>query len=195
MKYRAFTLIEVIVAVLILAVLAALLFPIFTNPNRIPYRSRCQSNLKQIGLGFLQYAQDYDEKFPDVAASGGWADAVQPYVKSWQIFHCPAANSRRDEQTTDYYLNARLSGVKQEKVEAVSLSILAGDGTAGQAPDYSLMQLPAAWRTDESSPAYRHLERAVYLFADGHTKSYKPAKITLDKPALGNPTFLVGWSR
>ena len=193
MKHRAFTLVEMIVVVLILA---ALLFPVFaTNCYPSSPRSHCLSNLKQIGLGFLMYAQDYDDHFPTVAASGGWSNAAQPYIKTWQVFHCPATNSTRDGQTTDYYMNARLSNVNTLKIENGALSILLGDGTASQAPDYSLMRLPDAWRQQETSPAHRHLETANYLFADGHVKSLKPEKITLDKPGENNPTFLPGWSR
>ena len=195
MKHRAFTLVEMIVVVLILAVFAAILFPIFTHPNRNSPRSQCQSNLKQIGLGFLMYAQDTNDHLPAVAASGGWVNAAQPYIKTWYVFHCRATNSNRDEQITDYYMNARLSGVNTRNIENVGISILLGDGTANQAPDYSLMQLPEAWRVDETSPAWRHLETANYLFADGHVKSLKPEKITLDKPGKNNPTFLPGWSR
>ena len=138
------------------------------------------------------YAQDYNGRFPAVAASGGWANAVQPYVKSWQVFHCPSATGRNDEPTTDYYMNARLSNVDQNKVEARELSILLGEGLGGQSPKYSLMQLPNAWRKDEKSPAWRHLEMANYLFADGHVKSLKPEWVTLDKPGKNHSTFLLG---
>ncbi len=195
MKHRAFTLVEFIVVVLIIGVLAAILFPVFSHPYPSTPRSSCISNLKQIGLGFQQYIQDYDEKFPAVAAAGGWANAVQPYVKTWQIFHCPSAQSSRGEHTTDYYYNACLSGVKQEKIEDVSLSILMGDGLSEQPANTSLMQLPAAWRTDEKSPAWRHTGMANYLFADGHVKSLNPEKITLDKPRTNKPTFLLGRSQ
>lgn len=195
MKHKAFALWEVVAVLLILAVLAAILFPVLApRPHHSSPSASCRSNLKQIGLGFLQYIQDYDEKFPAVAASGGWANAVQPYVKTWQIFHCPSAQSQRDAQTTDYYFNARLSGVKQEKIESTADSILAGEGASGKTPDYSLMQLPDAWRTDEKSPAYRHNGVANTLFVDGRVRSLKPKKITLDKPGKNNPTFLLGRS-
>ena len=71
----------------------------------------CSSNLKQIGLGLLQYTQDYDEKFPPAASSAdayGWANAVQPYVRSTQLFQCPqetSAGQRNFKLTgyTDYF--------------------------------------------------------------------------------------------
>lgn len=195
MKHRAFTWVEFTVVLVILCLLAAVL-PLFLVSGRPSSpRFACQSNLKQIGLGFQQYIQDYDEKFPAVAASGGWANAVQPYIKTWQIFHCPSTQSKGGEHTTDYFTNARLSGVKQGQIENTSLSILMGDGLSEQPADYSLSQLPAAWRTNEKSPAWRHRGMANYLFSDGHAKPLKSEKITLDKPSAGKPTFLLGRSQ
>ncbi len=196
MKHKAFTWVEFAVVVALLIILPTTYFLFLVGGHGSgSRRSSCQSNLKQIGMGFLMYAQDYNEKFPAVAASDGWTNAVQPYVKSWQIFHCPSASSNRGEHTTDYYYNARLSGVKQGQIEALELSILMADGLSGQPADYSLMQLPAAWRTDEKSPAWRHTGTANYLFSDGHAKPLKPEKITLDKPRAGHPTFLLGRSQ
>ncbi len=93
----AFTLIELLVVIAIIAILAAILFPVFARARENARRSSCQSNLKQIGLAVIQYNQDYDEKFPFVidAGPGGtfqmtWARAVQPYIKSVQVFQCPS---------------------------------------------------------------------------------------------------------
>src|SRR5436853_4324942 len=91
-RKAAFTLIELLVVIAIIAILAAILFPVFSRARENARRASCQSNLKQIGLGIFQYIQDYDEKYPPavgggVAASGnyGWADEIQPYLKSTQI--------------------------------------------------------------------------------------------------------------
>ena len=61
---KGFTLIELLVVIAIIAILAAILFPVFARARENARRASCQSNLKQIGLGFMQYTQDYDEKFP-----------------------------------------------------------------------------------------------------------------------------------
>lgn len=94
---KAFTLIEILVVVAIIALLAAILFPVFSRARENGRRASCQSNLKQIALGIAQYTQDYDERFPMVFGTGsaipgpyGWADAVQPYIKSLQIYQCPS---------------------------------------------------------------------------------------------------------
>jgi len=88
-----------LVVIAIIAILAAILFPVFARARENARRSSCQSNLKQLGLGFIQYAQDYDEKLPagdnSNFASGntfatGWGGRIFPYVKSGQVYTCPS---------------------------------------------------------------------------------------------------------
>ena len=96
---KGFTLIELLVVIAIIAILAAILFPVFARARENARRSSCQSNLKQIGLGILQYTQDYDEKYPFSSQTTGppsysyvmnWPTAIGPYVKSTQLFACPS---------------------------------------------------------------------------------------------------------
>jgi len=99
-NHSAFTLIELLVVIAIIAILAAILFPVFARARENARRASCQSNPKQIGLGLLQYSQDYDEQLirewqgPDAGPSDGnrvkWMDMVFPYVKSEQVFNCPS---------------------------------------------------------------------------------------------------------
>jgi prepilin-type N-terminal cleavage/methylation domain-containing protein/prepilin-type processing-associated H-X9-DG protein len=96
---KGFTLIELLVVIAIIAILAAILFPVFARARENARRASCQSNLKQIGLGFAQYTQDYDEKMPfnynylDGTTLARWQDLLQPYVKSYQIMVCPSYTS------------------------------------------------------------------------------------------------------
>jgi prepilin-type N-terminal cleavage/methylation domain-containing protein/prepilin-type processing-associated H-X9-DG protein len=91
-----FTLIELLVVIAIIAILAAILFPVFARARENARRASCQSNLKQIGLGIIQYAQDYDERmlfasnYGPPATPTTWKDTLNPYTKSYQIFRCPS---------------------------------------------------------------------------------------------------------
>jgi len=104
---HGFTLIELLVVIAIIALLAAILFPVFARARENARKTSCQSNEKQIGLGFAQYAQDYDEQFPRNIIRGvssgvgsqfgpwsdtviGWHEATYPYVKSAQLYRCPS---------------------------------------------------------------------------------------------------------
>jgi prepilin-type N-terminal cleavage/methylation domain-containing protein len=97
MKRRGFTLIELLVVIAIIAILAAILFPVFAKARDAARRSTCLSNTKQIGTAILMYAQDYDEMLvpPSVgtcqaADSFGWGDLVQPYAKNTGLLQCPS---------------------------------------------------------------------------------------------------------
>jgi prepilin-type N-terminal cleavage/methylation domain-containing protein len=89
-----FTLIELLVVIAIIAILAAILFPVFAQAREKARQISCASNEKQLGLGFLQYIQDNDENLPysgDGKADLGthWAGAIYPYVKSTAVYACP----------------------------------------------------------------------------------------------------------
>jgi prepilin-type N-terminal cleavage/methylation domain-containing protein/prepilin-type processing-associated H-X9-DG protein len=90
----AFTLIELLVVIAIIAILAAILFPVFAQAREKARAISCLSNEKQIGLGILQYQEDYDEKNPGgmsgYGGGAGYAGQIYPYVKSTQVFKCPS---------------------------------------------------------------------------------------------------------
>jgi prepilin-type N-terminal cleavage/methylation domain-containing protein/prepilin-type processing-associated H-X9-DG protein len=95
-KQVGFTLIEILIVVAIIALLAAILFPVFARARENARRAACQSNLKQIGLAAVQYSQDYDEKIVPQSvtdATGAvinWPRLLDPYMKSAQILICPS---------------------------------------------------------------------------------------------------------
>jgi prepilin-type N-terminal cleavage/methylation domain-containing protein/prepilin-type processing-associated H-X9-DG protein len=97
---RGFTLIELLVVIAIIAILAAILFPVFAKAREKARQSSCLSNVKQETLGILQYAQDFDEGLPARSFYDGtnynpWYTVIQPYVKSTQVISCPSANLPR----------------------------------------------------------------------------------------------------
>jgi prepilin-type N-terminal cleavage/methylation domain-containing protein/prepilin-type processing-associated H-X9-DG protein len=101
-KSAGFTLIELLVVIAIIAILAAILFPVFAQARDKARQTTCLSNEKQIGLAILQYVQDYDETFPlCVSEAPGqvykydytWIANVQPYTKNLGIFACPNGNN------------------------------------------------------------------------------------------------------
>jgi len=114
-RRRAFTLIELLVVIAIIAILAAILFPVFAQARAKARQTTCLSNLKELGLGESMYKQDYDESYsfwnwgnsadvhcgaPNAAGCGHfesvWFNGIYPYIKNFGIYECPSSN---DEST------------------------------------------------------------------------------------------------
>ncbi len=100
---RGFTLIELLVVIAIIAILAAILFPVFARAREKARQSSCLSNVKQISLGILMYAQDYDERLPflytkptidGTARHTGIQWIVQPYINNFDVFNCPSSDRK-----------------------------------------------------------------------------------------------------
>ncbi len=182
MRRHGFTLIELLVVIAIIAILAAILFPVFARAREKARQASCMSNLKQWMLGALMYAQDYDERLPKhgQACSGDPAlasdrcqwEKIQPYIKNTQIWYCPsgAGNLR-------YGWNIGLpdNGVGQKlgTIPSPSQTVVMGD-TAYSGP-FIHWQVPGSCPTGQGItnlgclPA-RHNGGDNIGFADGHVK-------------------------
>ena len=116
-RRRGFTLIELLVVIAIIAILAAILFPVFARAREKARQTSCASNLKNLGTAVLMYVQDYDEHFPLAAYATPtfdvvtWHDLTDPYAKNTAIWHCPSSPlSKQDGSgkiTTHFGYNAR----------------------------------------------------------------------------------------
>ena len=110
-SFRGFTLIELLVVIAIIAILAAILFPVFAKAREKARQASCSSNLKQLALGALMYAQDYDELlmplYYDVPDHMSWAvNFLQPYVKNMNVVECPSTKAK-SYGWNDQYLSHR----------------------------------------------------------------------------------------
>jgi len=154
-KPAGFTLIELLVVIAIIAILAAILFPVFARARENARRASCSSNLKQIGLAWMQYAQDYDELVAPATINGctaaafSWPVLLYPYTKSTQIYTCPS----KSDMSLGYTYNitaarsnpAACSGPRVVGswplaaqtpifIDAEGINYAAGSGTVNQAP-------------------------------------------------------------
>jgi prepilin-type N-terminal cleavage/methylation domain-containing protein/prepilin-type processing-associated H-X9-DG protein len=118
MRHKGFTLIELLVVIAIIAILAAILFPVFAKVREKARQISCISNEKQLGLAFAQYVNDYDETNPPGGISNywneeGWAQQIYTYVKSEKVFTCPDDSSPTDNfnypDAISYAMNSNFS--------------------------------------------------------------------------------------
>jgi len=152
-----FTLIELLVVIAIIALLAAILFPVFGRVRENARRTTCQSNLNQIEVAFQQYTQDYDEHYPKdttfLSGNIGWADTMFTYLKSNQVLLCPdvtigAPTSIYPNQSigyTTYFYDSAFADqntgstvVVQSQVLNPTYSIILGDGLPGDASNRTI---------------------------------------------------------
>ena len=219
MKRRGFTLIELLVVIAIIAILAAILFPVFARAREKARQASCQSNLKQIALAHLQYLQDYDERFlygwwpappasPGWSCSGSWEGFLVPYVRNDQLFMCPAGLDWSSYSSSGNY------GWVYDDLRGAKLAALgmAGDvagyflcfdswksyvtddtggscTNCGETLNYSL----GFAQTNENAWATRHNETANVAFVDGHVKALKRGDL-LTRTADRAVPWYTGWS-
>ena len=173
---KGFTLIELLVVIAIIAILAAILFPVFAQAREKARQTSCLNNVKQIGVGFLQYVQDYDETFPLADENGllrsapynndlytaEWQNSTQPYIKNAQVLRCPsdkttlstAPNGKADAGVSSYLYNGFLG------TNVYDPSVFANP------PDQSTV-LPAKKLASLKAPA------SLFVVLEGHRLDYK----------------------
>jgi prepilin-type N-terminal cleavage/methylation domain-containing protein/prepilin-type processing-associated H-X9-DG protein len=194
---KAFTLIELLVVIAIIAILAAILFPVFGRARENARATSCSSNLKQIGLAFIQYSQDYDEIYPIAGGaitwnptSGGlsWMQALYPYTKSEQLYKCPSDtySSTGIDSKYSYFMSARAAFIsagsvaaatRESSIQFPSLFVTGGDTdskifavTDADKDDYSTNLMGFGTNGTTAYDSRRHLGGQNILFADGHVK-------------------------
>jgi prepilin-type N-terminal cleavage/methylation domain-containing protein/prepilin-type processing-associated H-X9-DG protein len=192
---KGFTLIELLVVIAIIAILAAILFPVFAKAREKARQSSCLSNFKQIGLAVLQYAQDYDERTPreytDTAAPYPWEwcntgdytnyqDYITPYIKNTQVFICPSS-SRTAEAATGWNGSGTAAGVNGIALGTVqfpaNMVVILDTSWEWFGPSYTPEVGTAANGRVES----RHNDGFNVTYLDGHAKWAKRSQMTLNQ--------------
>lgn len=172
-RKNGFTLIELLVVIAIIAILAAILFPVFGRARENARRTSCLSNMKQIGLGMLQYIQDYDEVYPmHYNGTERWPQTMNPYIKSTQVFDCPSRADFKFDGTyasagqvaygMNYWLNSYFypsssqKGIKvsslQRPTETVWIAEINGVTKKTPASTYSYQAYPS-WFGSKNNPS------------------------------------------
>jgi len=204
---KGFTLIELLVVIAIIAILAAILFPVFAKAREKARQSSCNSNLKQVGIAFAQYSQDYDEKWPlnafTLSAAGAgstaagttelWYHTLAPYIKNWQIFNCPSdsyiAAPPAAGSSKPAYSSASAYGWPSWHVGTTQYTLLSGVADAkieDPAQTLSVLDGKGYYRVtgqldglyNDVLPSPRHNDGANCAFTDGHAKWMKTNELS-----------------
>jgi len=216
---RGFTLIELLVVIAIIAILAAILFPVFAKAREKARQTSCLSNIKEIGLAFLMYAQDYDEKMPagigywtpyvtPPSADRGdspWYRNVYPYIKNGQVFVCPSYKPGFTSAINDwpqfpevpymgYGANMRLNRYAMAEIEEpANLYMLSDDNNSYVYlyPSITALSTSYDWDSQLPSSTARHNDGNNFCFADGHAKWLSWA--SLDKDTNVQHSYPLYW--
>jgi len=210
---KGFTLIELLVVIAIIAILAAILFPVFARARENARKSTCQSNLKQIGTGVMMYVQDYDEMYPQECAhvTGGnntptdkycWRYSISPYLKNDKIWKCPSDSNHSGIWTSaSYAYNCWNFSAKAMATIAAPADVLLivdfqgaehakpfkADGSPGRCANTCC---GGNVRDNGWMVGARHFDGSNIAFGDGHVKWMAKSALIA---GMNNKTLVTGW--
>lgn len=179
MRRRGFTLIELLVVIAIIAILAAILFPVFAKAREKARQSSCLSNLKQLSLGLLQYAQDYDERLPrnnysDSATDhnfvGNLYSILNPYLKNSQIWICPSRTNNPGYWQNGWTMNASLGSIDNVVGTVLICDAAYWLDTFWKPHSYPTVPIASGDANNRLQTIQMHNDGLNFAFCDGHVK-------------------------
>lgn len=213
-RRTGFTLIELLVVIAIIAILAAILLPVFARARENARKATCQNNLKQIMSGIMQYVQDYDENWPYARWNGGttlglhWMDSTAPYIKSRNVWRCPSAaqNVARDSGSwpawngTGGPNQSCYYGWNEDAQNNTKVSQCSNVATTYLVTDRGDDECFTSWYNWQGRAAYTingngqsvpgpHMDGKNVGFADGHVKWFRSDQMKVRDDSSGTGTF------
>jgi prepilin-type N-terminal cleavage/methylation domain-containing protein len=160
---HGFTLIELLVVIAIIAILAAILFPVFAKAREKGRQTKCMNNLRQIAVALAMYAQDNDQVLPAVPTSGAWSQVLAPYNEP-SIYDCPTSSGTGTNTKPEYGMNAYIGGAAITEFTDASAALALADLKVSSARAQSSFVL-GDLATDVDT---RHSTGACLACVDGH---------------------------